>query len=364
VSIKIPVAAPYILEEDAKAVYECVKSTWISMGKEVAKFEASFAEYVGAKHAIAMNNGTSTLHAALLAAGVGPGDEVIVPTLTYISSVNVVLYIGAKPILCECNPVTYNVEPEHIEPLITKKTKAIMPVDMNGLPVDYDSLRELCDKYNIAFIADSAEATGAIYKDKYVGSQADMHSFSFFPNKNMTTGEGGMITTNDSRIADKLRVLRNQGQDYRYHHIELGYNYRMTDIQASLGNVQLSRMEWAMQRKKEIKEFYDANLAGINGISLPYVPSYATRPSWYMYTISFSENIDRDEVIKKLENKGIETRVSFPPVHIQPYHSELLGCNPDSYPKSYKAWKNLLNLPVGLGLEKSELQQVVDALRE
>jgi dTDP-4-amino-4,6-dideoxygalactose transaminase len=359
----IPIAEPYILKDDAQAVYDCVLSTWISMGKEVETFEKLFADYVNVNYAIAMNNGTSTLHTSLIAHGIGPGDEVIVPTLTYISSVNVILYVGAKPVLCECNPKTYNIEPEHIESLISDHTKAIMSVDMNGLPVDYDALKELCEKHNLIFIADSAEAAGAKYKNKIVGSQADIHSFSFFPNKNITTGEGGMITTNNKEIADKLKILRNQGQDSRYHHIELGYNYRMTDMQASLGKVQLSRLEWAMERKNEIRAFYDLALRDISGIEIPYVPEYATRPSWYMYTISFDAKIDRDAIKKELMEKGIDTRVSFPPAHIQPYHSNLFESSPDDYPLSYEAWKKLLNLPVGLGLKQSQLEKVVEALK-
>lgn len=359
----IPVAEPYILEEDAQAVYECVRSGWISMGKGVEEFELFFAQYTGSQYAVAMNNGTSTLHAALAALGVGPGDEVIVPTLTYISSVNVVLFLGATPVLCECDPKKFNADPEHMEPLVTEKTKAIMPVDMNGLPINYTKWLDFSKKYNLPILADSAEAAGAKYKDQLIGTQADIHSFSFFPNKNITTGEGGMITTNNEEIAGKLRVLRNQGQDIRYNHIELGYNYRMTDIQAALGRVQLSRLEWAMERKREIAEYYNRALVDVAGVTIPHVPEYATRPSWYMYAISLDNEIDRDRVADGLKEKGIETRCSFPPVHIQPYYAERFHVQPEDYPISYKAWKQLLNLPVGLGIKEEQLSRVVESLR-
>lgn len=359
----IPVAEPYILEEDAKAVYECVRSGWISMGKRVKEFEDAFSEYVGAQHAIAMNNGTSTLHAALNAMGVGEGDEVIVPTLTYISSANSVLFLGAKPVLCECDPKTFNAEPLHMEQLITEKTKVLMPVDMNGLSLNYDRWTEFAAKYNLPILADSAEAAGTKYMDKLVGSQVKAHSFSFFPNKNLTTGEGGMVTTNDDAIAENLRIFRNQGQDYRYHHIELGHNYRMTDIHAALGNVQLARLEWAMKRKREIAAFYYELLKDVPGVRLPYIPDYATRPSWYMFAISLDDKIDRDRFAGRLKEMGIETRCSFPPIHIQPYYVKRFGYKPEDYPVSYKAWKQLLNIPVGLGLTEDQLGRIVEAIK-
>jgi perosamine synthetase len=359
----IPVATPYIIEEDAKAVYDCVLSTWISMGKGVETFENQFAEYVGSKFAIAMNNGTSTLHASLAALGIGPGDEVIIPTLTYISTVNVVLFQGAKPILCESNPKTYNVDVGNVQKLVTKNTKAVITVDMNGLPIDYDQWKKFSDEYKIPIIADSAESCGAIYKNNYVGSQLFAHSFSFFPNKNLTTGEGGMVTTNDKEFAETLRILRNQGQDYRYNHIKLGYNYRMTDIQAALGKVQLGRMEWVAKKKEKIKNFYNQYFLECDGVTTPFVPDYVSRPSWYMYTISLNKSIDRDKVKDRLKKKGIGTRRSFPPVHIQPYHSKILATNSEDFPISYGAWKQLLNLPVGITLTDNQLLKVVNAVK-
>lgn len=359
----IPVATPYITEDDAKAVYDCVLSTWISMGKGVEKFEKEFANYVESDFAIAMNNGTSTLHACLAALDIGPGDEVIIPSLTYISTVNAVLYLGAKPVLCECNPETFNVDPINVLSLITKNTKLIMPVDMNGLPIDYASWNDFSKEYGIPLIADSAESCGAIYNGEMVGSQVLAHSFSFFPNKNLTTGEGGMITTNNEEFANKLRVLRNQGQDKRYNHIKLGYNYRMTDISAALGRVQLSRMNWVAKRKKGIIENYNKSFKNMNKIKVPYIPTYVTRPSWYMYTISLDTSINRDDIKNQLNEIGIGTRCSFPPVHIQPYHSKLLNTKPEDFPISYNAWSQLLNIPVGLSLTDEEQTFVIDSIK-
>src|SRR3989344_1613921 len=233
---RIPVANTFIGEEEAKAAYDAVKSGWISfLGPKVKEFETDFAREVNVKHAIAVSNGTAALHVALAAIGISEGDEVIVPSLTFISTANAVLYQNAKPVLAECEPLTYNITAEEIEKRITKKTKAIIPVDMNGMPVDYDNILEVANKYNIPVVADSAESLGARYKGRKIGAIAPVHIFSFFPNKNISTGEGGMITTNDYELAKKMRIIMNQGQDYRYHHVELGYNYRMTNFQAAIG---------------------------------------------------------------------------------------------------------------------------------
>ncbi|MGH7831160.1 MAG: DegT/DnrJ/EryC1/StrS family aminotransferase, partial [Candidatus Binatia bacterium] len=229
----IPLANPWIGEEEAKAVYEVAKSGWISMGDKVKEFEDVFAEYVGAKHAIAASNGTTALHLALISSRIRAGEEALVPDITFISTANVVLYERAEPVLVECDPDTYNINLRDAEKRLTEKTRAMIAVDMNGMPVDYDRLLAFAEKHDLQLIADSAESLGAVYKGRKVGSIAPLHVFSFFPNKNVTTGEGGMITTDDDERATLLRQLRNQGQDYRYHHIHLGYNYRMTDIVAA-----------------------------------------------------------------------------------------------------------------------------------
>jgi len=361
----IPVAEPVITEEDARAVYEVVRSGWIKMGEKVKEFERVLADYVGAKHAVATFNGTVSLHTALVALDVGPGDEVIVPSLTFISSANVVLYTGAKLVLCDCEPSTYNVSRQHIEPLITKRTKVIMTVDMNGMPVDYDSLCALANEYGVALLADSAESLGTKYKGKLVGSQALLHSFSMFPNKSITTGEGGMLTTDDDELARLARMLRDQGQDRRYHHIVLGYNYRMTDIQAALGISQLKRVESTMADKERVARLYNEALHPLKRlVSTPYLPDYVTRHSWYMYAVSLASEIDRDGVVPKLADKGIETRLSFPPVHIQPYYVKRFGYSPQDYPQSYQAWSRLLDLPVSPQLTSDEVRRVVTLLQE
>ncbi|RJR38305.1 MAG: DegT/DnrJ/EryC1/StrS family aminotransferase [Desulfobacteraceae bacterium] len=362
----IPVANVITEEEDARAVYDVVKSGWLSKGKKVDEFEKKFAEKVETRNAIAVNSGTSAIHTVLAALEVGPGDEVILPSLTFISTANAVLYQGATPVLVECDPKTYNTTPEILEAAITPRTRALMPVDMNGMPVDYEPILELGRRRGIPVISDSAESLGAVYKGRKVGGIAPIHCFSFFPNKAITTGEGGMITTDDKVLAEKMRKILNQGQDGRYNHVVLGYNYRMTDIQAALGIVQLARLERIVSEKEEIVRRYRDLLKGARGIELPFLPPYVDRHSWYMFAVQVEETI-RDMVVEYLEKNSVQTRLSFPPVHIQPYYRERFGYGPDSLPASYHTWKRLINLPIWPGLDAEKIgyvaQTLMDALK-
>lgn len=354
----IPIANPKISEEEAKAAYDVIKSGWISMGKKVEEFENNIAEYLNVNHAVVMNNGTSTLNASLLALDIKPGDEIIVPSLTYISSANVVEYLGAKLVLCDNDFFTFNVEVDHIKSKITNKTKAFMTVDLKGLPIDYDKFTELSNETGIPFIADSAESFGSIYKGKKVGSQALIHSFSFFANKNMTTGEGGVCVTNDIELASKLRIIRNQGQEGRYNHTHLGNNFRMTDILAAVGIEQLKKIDFILDEKVKIADLYKKKFEEIESVETPFVPDYVDRPSWYMYGIKVNE-LKRDELLKYLEKKNIECRLSFPPVHIQPYFKNKYNFSTNDYPIAYKSFISFLDIPIWAGIEEEKLNYIV-----
>lgn len=341
----IPIASPRIGEEEAKAVYDVVKSGWISMGKKVKEFEDLISDYTGANYALAMNNGTSTLHAILIALDISNGDEVIVPSLAYISPINAILYQGATPILCDNDPLTYNVTKENIKNKITNKTKAFVTVDMKGLPVHYDTFKELSEETGIPFISDSAESFGAVYKNKKIGTQADVHSFSFFANKNITTGEGGMITTNNENIYKKLKIIRNQGQEGRYNHTFLGNNFRMTDISAAFGIEQLKKIDSLLNQKVKIAEKYTKSFSKNKNITPPYVPNYVNRPSWYMYSITVDQEVQRP-LIDHLTKKNIETRLSFPPVHIQPYHKNRFDLKEKDFPEALKCYRSFIDIPI------------------
>jgi perosamine synthetase len=360
----VPVANPYIGDEEAKAVYEVMRSGWVSMGDKVQEFEEAFAKYVGATHAIATNNGTSALHLALMTAGIEEGDEVLIPDITFISTANVVLYERAKPILVECDPGTYNMSLEDAERRLTRKTRAMILVDMNGLPVDYDRALAFARKHGLEVIADSAESLGAVYKGQKVGAIAPIHIFSFFPNKNITTGEGGMITTESAKRATLLRQLRNQGQDYRYHHIHLGYNYRMIDLLAVFGLEQLKRIERILSEKERIVARYNKAFENDPDIKPPVVPEYVDRHAWYMYAVSLRDGLNRDSIVADLKARGVDTRLSFPPIHIQPYYQGKYGYTPQSYPMSLKAWNQLIDLPIWVGLSEKEQGYVVESLKD
>ncbi len=361
---KVDLANPYIGEEEAKAVYDVVKGGWISMGQKVEEFEAQFAEYVGVDHAIAINNGTAALHLTVIASGIKEGDEVLVPDITFISTANAALFEGAIPVIVECDPKTYNIDLEDAQKKMNKNTRAIIPVDMNGLPVDYDAINEFAKQNDLKVIADSAESLGAVYKGGKTGAQAPMNMFSFFPNKNLTTGEGGMITTNDGSLADYIRSLRNQGQDYRYHHIHLGYNYRMNNIAAAIGIEQLKKIDRVIYEKEKIAQRYNDAFENDEYISIPFVPEYVDQHSWYMYPVSLKKGINRDMVVKRLKEKGIDTRLSFPPIHIQPYYKNRFGYTDDQYPISLEAWQRKIDLPIWCGLPMDDQEYVISSLKD
>ena len=359
----IPVASPVIKEAEAKAVYDVVKSGWISMGKKVKEFEDMVCEYTGSKYSVAMNNGTATLHAILMALDVGPGDEVIVPTLTYISSANVILYQGATPIFCDNDPLTFNVTVENIKEKITSNTKAFMTVDMKGLPVDFDAFAELSRETGIPFISDSAESYGSIYKGDLVGTQANAHSFSFFANKNITTGEGGIITTNDQDMYERLKIIRNQGQEGRYNHTILGCNYRMTDVLAALGVEQLKRIDKILDKKVAIANFYTEELEKIGSVRAPFIPSYVGRPSWYNYSITV-DRFQRDGLIKHFENSRIETRLSFPPIHTQPFYAKKFGFKPNEFREAMNCFLSFIDIPIWADMGIQEQNIVIDQIKK
>ena len=361
-SFLVPVASPSIGLSEAKSVFRQINSKWISMGKKVEEFEKKICKEIGCKHAITVNNGTSALDALLTAFNINENDEVIIPSLTYISSANVVLYKKAKLVLCDCDLKTFNVDYKDLKKKITKKTKLIITTDLKGMPVDYDEIRKIIKNKNIHLISDSAESFGSTYKGKKVGTQFIAHTFSFFANKNITTGEGGVITTNNKSLAKKLRMIRNQGQNRRYNHILLGNNYRMTDVTAAIGVEQLKKLKIILKKKQLIAEFYNKELNKIEGITVPFVPQFVTQHSWYNYSIKLKKNL-RDKLIRFLENKGIETRLSFPPIHIQPYYIKKFKFKKNQFINSIGSYQTFLDLPIYANLNKKDLNYVINSIK-
>lgn len=361
---RISVAAPVLDGREREYVNECLDTTWISsVGRFISEFEKAFAEYCGVKHAIACNNGTTALHLALVGLNLQPGDEVIVPSLTYIASANAVSYCGATPVLAENETRAFNIEPSDIEALITPKTRGIMPVHLYGHPADMDPINAIAKKHGLFVIEDAAEAVGAKYKGRMTGSLGDVGVFSFFGNKIITTGEGGMVTTNDDELAAKLRLLRGQGMDpaRRYWFPIIGFNYRMTNIQAAIGLAQLERVEHHLESRRRVARWYEAAMQRLGGrVIPPVVEDYAEHVYW-MYTIQLGESVSksRDQIMMEMDALGIETRPVFHPMHVLPPY-EHLATRP--FPNAERCAARGINLPTHALLTQADVDRVVDAL--
>ena len=360
--IKIPVAEPSLGKEELDNVIEAVKSSWISSkGKFIEEFETNFAKYCGAKYGIATSNGTTALHLALVALGIGKGDEVIIPNLTYIATANAVVYCGAKPVFVDSHPEYWCIDPEKIEKKITSKTKAIIPVHLYGHPADMDPILKIAKKHNLYVVEDAAESHGAEYKGGKVGSFGDISCFSFFGNKIITTGEGGMCLTNDKNLVEKMRILRNQGVNpqKKYWHDVVGFNYRMTNIQAAIGVAQLKKMNQFIKSKRQIKKWYEENLKDLiekDFISIQPEMPWAKNVYW-MTSILLGDkfSMKRNDLMDALEQKGIQTRPVFYPVSIMPpYGIQKEG----DFSIAQELSKTGINLPSSVNLSKEEVKVV------
>ena len=323
----IPVAEPLFDGNEKKYLLDCINSGWISsVGKYVKKFENEFASYIGCKYGIAVHTGTAALHLSIAALDIGCGDDVIIPTLTFAATANAVLYVGAKPILVDVEKETWNIDPKSIKNAITEKTKAIIPVHLYGHPCDMDTIEKIAKDHNITIIEDAAEAHGAEYKGKKVGGIGIVNCFSFFGNKIITTGEGGICVCNDAVIAERIAKLRDHGmsRDKKYWHDEIGFNYRMTNLQAAVGVAQLERINIFLEKKREIAQMYNLYLSGLEELILPIEKEWAKSAYW-MYSILLRKescHISRDNLIAALRKNGIETRPIFYPLHKMPPYKQ------------------------------------------
>jgi dTDP-4-amino-4,6-dideoxygalactose transaminase len=354
----IHMAKPQIGAEEKQAVLEVLDSGIIAQGPRVKAFEEGFAQMCGVKHAIATSSGTTALHVALLAHGIGNGDEVITSAFTFIASANSILYVGAKPVFVDIDPRTFNLDVSQIEAAITPRTKAILPVHLYGLACDMDPILTLAEKYGLVVIEDACQSHGATYKGKKVGSFGT-GAFSLYPTKNMTSGEGGMITTNADAIDEKSRVIRQHGMRVRYYHDELGFNFRMTDIHAAIGLAQLHKLEQFNAKRQANARFLSENL---KGVVTPYVPEGQTHV-FHQYTIRVPDG-KRDALRNHLQERGIGSEVYYPvPIHKQNFYVKELGYN-QSLPETEKAASEVLSLPVHAGLTESDLEAIVAAVNE
>jgi perosamine synthetase len=358
----IPVYQPLLDGKEAEYVLDCINTGWVSsLGKYTTKFEDLFARFCGTRNGVAVFNGTVALHLALLALGIGADDEVIVPSLTFVATANAVRYTGARVVFADCEAETWTIDINDIRRRITPHTRAIIPVHLYGHPADMKALMALAREKQLWVIEDAAEAHGAMAYGQRVGSFGDINSFSFYGNKIITTGEGGMLTTNDPHLAERMKFLRDQAMstEKRYWHPEIGYNYRMTNIQAALGVAQMERIEEFLQRKITLAAKYNERFSQISGITTPPKADWA-EPVYWMYSILLNQDfpLSRDEAMQKLKEAGIDSRPFFYPIHTMPPYE-----NHQSLPVSEDLSKRGINLPSFVSLTSEDITRVTDAFR-
>ncbi len=361
---KISVAAPALVGREKEYVLDCLDTNWISSsGPYIDRFEKSFADFCGVPYALSCCNGTVALHLALLAYGVGPGDEVLVPTLTYVATANAVAYCGAKPVFLDSEAATWNLDPEQIEARITPRTRGIIVVHLYGHPVNMDPVLAVARKSGLFVIEDAAEAHGARYKGKIVGGLGDIATFSFYGNKIITTGEGGMVVTRDAELARKMRLLKGQGMDpqRRYWFPVTGYNYRMTHIEAAIGLAQLEKIDWHLSRRREIAAAYQSGLRDCPQLELAPEQVWAHNVFW-IYSVVLTETcaLSRDKVMEQLAAVGIETRPFFPPMHHLPMYASVNQSQ--AFPVADRLSARGINLPTFGKLSSSDQAYVCEQL--
>jgi perosamine synthetase len=364
----IPVCVPLLGDKELEYVKDCVTTNWISSkGKYVNAFEEQFASYCGVSHGIATTNGTTALHLALASLGVGPGDEVIIPSFTMMSTAFAVIYCGARPVLVDAEPDTWNMNTDLIGEKVTKRTKVVLPVHIYGHPCDMDPILRIARSHDLFVVEDAAEAHGAEYKGRKAGGMGDIGCFSFYANKIITCGEGGMVVTNDDAIAEKARSLKDLAFDRekRFLHTDIGYNYRMTNIQAAIGLAQLERIGEMVERRRSHAMAYNRLLGDMPGIQRPAERPWAKNVYW-MYSILILDafGMGRDELMKVLEEKGIESRTFFFPMHEQPVFQGMKIFPGERYPVAEDLGRRGLYLPSSSGLSDDEIRYVCDTIRE
>lgn len=368
---------PLIEDDDIAEVVDSLKSNWITKGPKTMEFEKRFAEYIGAKYAIAVNSCTAALHLSLVAAGIGEGDEVITTPMTFASSANVILHAGATPVFADIDPVTMNIDVNEVKKKITPRTKAIIPVHIAGHPCEMDELIALANEHQLFVLEDAAHAVYTKYKGQLVGSIGNATAFSFYATKNLATGEGGMVTTDDEALADKIRVLSSHGMSRNawnrysasgswFYEIQVpGFKYNMTDIQAALGLTQLAKLERMQGIREQIAERFNTEFSKLPELEIPVELDYA-RHAWHLYILKLNLDklsIDRAQFIEELKEEQIGTSVHFIPVHMHPYYRETYGFKPGDFPKAEATFERIISLPLYPKMSVQDTEDVIDAVR-
>lgn len=374
----LPYALPCTDQTEIDAIADTLRSNWLSRGPKTARFEEEFATYTGAKYAVAMNSCTAALHIALLAAGIGPGDEVITTAMTFCASANTIIHAGARPVLVDIDPVTHCISPAAVEAAITPRTKAIVPVHYGGHACDMDAIHAIAKRHNLFVLEDAAHAVYTQYKGKMIGGLSGATAFSFYANKNLSTGEGGMLTTNDEKLAACARQLSLHGMSRNawnrfgkggswYYEVDFpGYKYNMTDIQAAMGLVQLSKLEGMQAVRQQYAEAYNKLFAVNDAIITPVTMPY-TRHAWHIYAIWLKKGaflIDRAKFIEELSVYNIGTSVHYIPVHMHPYYVKTFGYKPEDFPQALAMYEGIISLPLYPGMSAADIEYTAAAVLE
>ena len=391
--LPIPMSSPDITDAERQAVAAVMNTPILSMGQHVKDFEQAFCDRTGAKHAIAVNSGTAGLHLCVRAAGISEGDLVITTPFSFVASSNVMLFENAVPVFVDIDPKTGNIDPElvkdaveniekylprkganvgaqHAAPLrppLRSRLKAILPVDVFGQPAEMDSIMAIAKEHDLTVIEDSCEALGAEYKGKTAGMLGDFGVFAFYPNKQMTTGEGGLVITNNDEDADYMRAMRNQGRapgDTWLTHTHLGYNYRLDEMSAALGAVQMSRLDELLLKREQVANWYASALENVEGVETQFIEESTSRMSWFVYVVRFDEKINRDELAQKLIAAGVPVRPYFAPIHLQPYMVEKFGYKAGDFPITEDIGNRSLALPFSGVMSEAQVTQVCETIAE
>ena len=379
--MKIPMSSPDLIDADRQAVIDVINTPNLSMGQRILDFEQSFCDQTGRKHAIGVNSGTAGLHLCVRAAGIGPGDLVITTPFSFVASSNVLLFENAVPVFVDIDPRTGNINPELVADAVRNIRKylprigstglmpaqAILPVDVFGQPADMDPINAIAREHGLTVIEDSCEALGAEYKSRQAGTLGDYGVFAFYPNKQITVGEGGMVVTDDDKAADFMRSLRNQGRavgDTWLQHTHLGYNYRLDEMSAAMGVTQMRRLDELLAKREQVAAWYEARLSKIQGVEVPIVEPYTTRMSWFVYVIRFDSKIDRDALAERLKEKGVPVRPYFLPIHLQPYMAERFGWREGDFPVTEDLGRRGLAVPFSGTMTEEQVEYVCQSMRE
>ncbi len=372
--VQVPLSSPDIIEKDIEAVVRVMKTRFLSIGPKVVEFEKGMGSFVGTKYAVALNSGTSALHLIIRGMGIGEGDVVITTPFSFIASSNCILFERGRPLFVDINEQTLNLNPDKTDEQLGKmsqeeldKVKAIIVVDAFGQPADWDRFTEIARRYNLLLIEDSAEALGSEYKGRKCGSFGEAGVFAFYPNKQISTGEGGILVTDDAELARLARSMRSQGRGESgewLDHERLGYNYRMDELSSALGCSQMERIEEILEKRAKVAGMYGEKLAEVEEVEVPFIAPYVSRMSWFVYVIRLERGIDRNKVIKYLNEEGVQCKPYFTPIHLQPFYKKMFGYKEGDFPVTEDVSGRTIALPFFNNLKEEQIDYVVEKLKE